>query len=108
MEILKDEGGQGAAEYILLFGGVIVIAVAALLIYRAYFTTNTGSKASTDISTVRSSVPLKTKLKKKWNYMLMDEKAQISAEMILIMGALLVLVIVAGGFIFNISQQIAT
>ena len=38
--------------------------------------------------------------------MLMDEKAQISAEMILIMGALLVLVIVAGGFIFNISQQI--
>lgn len=40
--------------------------------------------------------------------MLMDEKAQISAEMILIMGALLVLVIVAGGFIFNISQQIAT
>lgn len=38
----------------------------------------------------------------------MDEKAQISAEMILIMGALLVLVIVAGGFIFNISKQIAT
>ncbi len=37
----------------------------------------------------------------------MDEKAQISAEMILIMGALLILVIVAGGFIFNISQQIA-
>ena len=32
MEIMKDEGGQGAAEYILLFGGVIVIAVAALLI----------------------------------------------------------------------------
>jgi hypothetical protein len=39
--------------------------------------------------------------------MLMDENAQISAEMILIMGALLVLVIIAGGFIFNISQQIA-
>jgi hypothetical protein len=40
--------------------------------------------------------------------MLMDEKAQISAEMILILGALLVLVIVAGGFIFDISRQIAT
>jgi len=39
--------------------------------------------------------------------MLMDEKAQISAEMILIMGALLVIVIVAGGFIYNISQQIS-
>ena len=39
--------------------------------------------------------------------MLMDENGQISAEMILIMGALLVLVIVAGGFIFNISSSIA-
>jgi uncharacterized protein (UPF0333 family) len=39
--------------------------------------------------------------------MLMDEKAQISAEMILIMGALLVIVVVVGLFIFNISQQIA-
>ncbi|MDD3985669.1 MAG: class III signal peptide-containing protein [Methanobacterium sp.] len=38
----------------------------------------------------------------------MDEKAQISAEMILIIGAILVLVIVVGGFIYNISQQIAT
>ena len=38
----------------------------------------------------------------------MDENAQISAEMILIMGALLVLVIVAGGFIINISHEIAT
>ena len=37
MDFLKDEGGQGAAEYILLFGGVIVIAIAALLIYRQYF-----------------------------------------------------------------------
>ncbi len=34
MDFLKDEGGQGAAEYILLFGGVIVIAVAALVIYK--------------------------------------------------------------------------
>ena len=60
MEFLKDEGGQGAAEYILLFGGVIVIAIAALLIYQAYFSNNTGLKASTDISAVRSSIPAKT------------------------------------------------
>ncbi|MGB9978586.1 class III signal peptide-containing protein [Methanobacterium sp.] len=39
--------------------------------------------------------------------MLIDEKAQISAEMILIMGALLVLVIIAGNWIFNISQSVA-
>jgi hypothetical protein len=56
MEIMKDEGGQGAAEYILLFGGVIVIAVAALFIYRAYFTSNGAATACQDISTVRASV----------------------------------------------------
>jgi uncharacterized protein (UPF0333 family) len=40
-------------------------------------------------------------------HMLIDEKAQISAEMILIMGALLILVIVAGQWIFNISKSVA-
>jgi hypothetical protein len=56
MDIMKDEGGQGAAEYILLFGGVIVIAVAALMIYRAYFTNTTALTSTQDISTVRTSV----------------------------------------------------
>jgi hypothetical protein len=56
MEFLKDEGGQGAAEYILLFGGVIVIAVAALLIYRAYFSNNTSLNAANDVSSVRGSI----------------------------------------------------
>ena len=60
MEFLKDEGGQGAAEYILLFGGVIVIAIAALLIYQACFSNTTNLKASTDISAVRGSVPAVT------------------------------------------------
>ena len=32
MEFIKDVKGQGAAEYILLFGGVIIIAVVALII----------------------------------------------------------------------------
>ena len=56
MSFLKDEGGQGAAEYILLFGGVIVIAIAALLIYRAYFTQNSGLEAASDVNTVRNSM----------------------------------------------------
>ena len=56
MGIMKDEGGQGAAEYILLFGGVIVIAVAALLIYNQYFKSQSGLNASTDITKVRGSV----------------------------------------------------
>ena len=55
MKIVIDECGQGAAEYILLFGGVIVIAVAALLIYRTYFTTGGGLTSASDINAVRSS-----------------------------------------------------
>ena len=56
MDFMKDEGGQGAAEYILLFGGVIVIAVAALLIYRAYFSSNTSLNAANDVNSVRGSI----------------------------------------------------
>jgi uncharacterized protein (UPF0333 family) len=56
MKVMKDESGQGAAEYILLFGGVIVIAVAALFIYRAYFGNNAAASACQDISKVRTSV----------------------------------------------------
>ena len=56
MEFMKDEGGQGAAEYILLFGGVIVIAIAALLIYRAYFSSNSSLNAAKDVSSVRSNL----------------------------------------------------
>lgn len=36
MEFLKDDTGQGAAEMILLFGGVIVITVVALAFYSDY------------------------------------------------------------------------
>ena len=60
MKFLEDEGGQGAAEYILLFGGVIVIAIAALLIYRAYFNGGAGQNTASDIATVRGSIPAPT------------------------------------------------
>lgn len=39
--------------------------------------------------------------------MLTDEKAQVSAELILLVGALLVIVIVAGGFVYSMSSDIA-
>jgi uncharacterized protein (UPF0333 family) len=42
-----------------------------------------------------------------WNYIARDEKAQISAEMILLIGGLLILVIVAGNFILGIAQSVA-
>lgn len=53
MNFLKDEAGQGAAEYILLFGGVIVIAVAALIIYKQYFN-NINLSSANDAQTVRT------------------------------------------------------
>jgi hypothetical protein len=57
LDFISDECGQGAAEYILLFGGVIVVAVAALMIYRSYFNPGVNPyKASEDITVVRSSV----------------------------------------------------
>ncbi len=57
MDIINDISGQGAAEYILLFGGIIVVAIAALAIYRAYFNPGTSQfKASEDLLKVRGSV----------------------------------------------------
>ena len=52
---LKDEMGQGAAEYILLFGAIIVIAIAALIIYRDYLFTTNPLNAAGDVNTVRGS-----------------------------------------------------
>ena len=55
-DISEDSSGQGAAEYILLFGGVIVIALAGLLIYRSYFSnTASGLNATEDISSIRNN-----------------------------------------------------
>jgi Class III signal peptide len=57
MRFLDDESGQGAAEYILLFGGVIVIAIAALAVYREYFNPGTSPfHSGEDIPAVRSSI----------------------------------------------------
>ena len=54
---MKENSGQGAAEYILLFGGVIVIALLALTIYRSYMETSDASlKAKDDIMDVRNTI----------------------------------------------------
>jgi len=55
MNFLKDEAGQGAAEYILLFGGVIVIAIIALLIYKNYLQ-GTDLNSSEDTTNLRDNV----------------------------------------------------
>ncbi|MCC7553492.1 MAG: class III signal peptide-containing protein [Methanobacteriaceae archaeon] len=54
IKLKNENSGQGAAEYILLFGGVIVIAIAALYIYNAYFkNSSSGLNASSDVQKVR-------------------------------------------------------
>lgn len=56
-KFINDNSGQGAAEYILLFGGVIVIALLALTIYRSYMNTSDVSlKAKDDIIDVRNTI----------------------------------------------------
>lgn len=56
MKIIEDEGGQGAAEYLLLFGGVILIVLAAFLIYRDYVNATNPLNASGDIDKIRPSM----------------------------------------------------
>ena len=56
-KFMNENSGQGAAEYILLFGGVIVIALLALTIYRSYMNTSDVSlKAKDDIIDVRNTI----------------------------------------------------
>jgi Flp pilus assembly pilin Flp len=62
MNFVDDERGQGAAEYILLFGGIIVIAIAALLVYQSYINQASALNSEQDVSVVRESVQSKDKL----------------------------------------------
>ncbi len=57
MFFIKDESGQGAAEYILLFGGVIVVAIGALYLYYSYIQGVSPLNAADDIDIVRDSAP---------------------------------------------------
>lgn len=56
MRFFNDERGQGAAEYLLLFGGVIVIAVVGLWVYRQYLMSANPFNSTADLQKVRSSV----------------------------------------------------
>ncbi|MBM4240534.1 MAG: class III signal peptide-containing protein [Euryarchaeota archaeon] len=56
MNFLKDEMGQGSAEYILIFGGVIVLSILSLLIYRQYIQNFNPINAAQDLENVRNNV----------------------------------------------------
>ncbi len=56
MGILKEEAAQGAAEYLLLFGGVIVIAIVAAVLYKNYVNGAGNAINSTDVQNINSKL----------------------------------------------------
>ncbi|MGN0094004.1 MAG: class III signal peptide-containing protein [Methanobrevibacter sp.] len=54
--LFKDDNGQGAAEYILLLGGVVIIAIIALLIYRSYISSSSNLTAESDTNSIRQTL----------------------------------------------------
>ncbi len=96
----SETNGQGASEYILLFGGVVVIAIAALLIYRHYFQTSTLSSTA-DVDQLRSNFTSRGQMK-----LINEDNAQLSAELILLIGAMTMMIIIVGVIMFQIYEDI--
>ncbi|MGZ7109447.1 MAG: class III signal peptide-containing protein [Methanobacterium sp.] len=55
MEIMEDERAQTSAEMILLFGGIMVIALVALIVYNNY-TKGLGEATNSTVNNVTSSI----------------------------------------------------
>ena len=57
MDIIKDDAAQTSAEMLLLFGGIIAIAVAVAVVYKTYLT-GLGKTilTGTDLQNVQSSI----------------------------------------------------
>jgi len=56
MGMLKEESGQGAAELILIFGGIIVIAIVAALYYKNYLSGAGNEINKTDVQNINKSL----------------------------------------------------
>ena len=56
MGMLKEESGQGAAELILIFGGIIVIAIVAALYYKNYLIGAGNEINKTDVQNINKSL----------------------------------------------------
>ncbi len=48
--LTNDKRGQGGAEYLLLLGGVIVVAIMAIMIYQSYFNMGSGDGEPVDVT----------------------------------------------------------
>ncbi len=56
MNIIKDDAAQTSAELLLLFGGIIIIAIAAALVYRNYLGGLATEINQTDVQNVTNSI----------------------------------------------------
>ncbi len=56
MKIMEEERAQGSAELILLFGGIIVIALVALISYRNYIDGVGGEISGDTLNETTSSI----------------------------------------------------
>ncbi len=56
MGILEEERAQGAAEFLLIFGGIIVIVIAAGVYYRNYLNGAGNEINKTDVNNINQSL----------------------------------------------------
>lgn len=57
MQILKEENAQGSAELLMVFGGIIVIAIIAALVYKNYLNgLGNATNNSTDMQNINQSL----------------------------------------------------
>ena len=56
MNIIKDDAAQTSAEMILLFGGIIAIAITAALFYRQYLNGLGNNITATDLQSTLNGI----------------------------------------------------
>jgi uncharacterized protein (UPF0333 family) len=56
MDIINEEAAQTSAELVLLFGGIIVIAIVAAIFYKNYLNGLGNNITTTDLQTVNNSI----------------------------------------------------
>jgi uncharacterized protein (UPF0333 family) len=56
MQIIKEENAQGSAEFILILGGVIVIAIIAAVYYKHYLDGMGNAINSTDVQNINNAL----------------------------------------------------
>lgn len=64
MQIIKEDKAQGSAELILIFGGIIVVAIIAAIYYKNYITGLGNEINMTDVKNLNDNL---TNLKNKFN-----------------------------------------